>query len=145
MIVSNEIMNFHNFLNQSWPGLSKILENLDWDNKPYFLDEWLQANWELLVEQQILEKNQFLVPYGYDVENLECRYNKQVSKVTHRIICNTKDFKQKQDNIFLSFVNKNEKSFSIAPPFNSVSLKDKHTGKILNKPFENLEFFIIKF
>lgn len=56
--VDLSIKMFANFLNSSWDIAFQILQ------KDYLMNDWLQANWELLVEQQILKPNDYLEVYG---------------------------------------------------------------------------------
>lgn len=74
MSINPLIINFHSFLISCWPSISKIVEELNWDDNPYFIENWMQANWELIVEGQILESENLLVPYGYESSS-ECRNN----------------------------------------------------------------------
>jgi len=62
MSIEEMVLNFRDFLNASWSSIRKILYILDWDGDSYFLDDWIEANWELLVDRQI--SNAVLVPYG---------------------------------------------------------------------------------
>lgn len=134
------ITNFRNFLIISWPSLMKIMEHLDWDDSPYFLDEWMQANWELLVEMHILEAGQLLAPYGYN-NSPACRYTQKDNSLTHRVICKKKSDSEFR-HIFLCFKSKTGKTFKIEPPFDFVGVEDIETGDRLSVEFEGLEFSV---
>lgn len=53
MPVHQLIVNFQQFMLACWPQLTQVMQSLDWDNDPYFVDNWIQANWELMVEKQL--------------------------------------------------------------------------------------------
>lgn len=86
MSIDKLIVNFRGFLIACWPNIFEVLRCLDWDESPCFLEDWMQANWELMVEKQILESGQFLEPYGYS-NSQKCRYASKNEKATHRIVC----------------------------------------------------------
>lgn len=140
MSIYQLMVSFRNFLNSSWPSVMETMEEHDWDDSPYFLDQWIQANWELLVEKHILEPKQLLVPYGYN-SSPGCRYSHKEDKSTHRVVCKKKgdaDF----GYIFLCFESKMKGAYSISPPFDYASIKNIKEGTILDVDFKALEFAI---
>jgi len=52
--VTKQVLYYRAFLNKAWPTIDLFLEELDWDNDPYFLDHWMQTNWKLLVEHMLV-------------------------------------------------------------------------------------------
>ncbi|HEY4832190.1 MAG TPA: hypothetical protein VIH61_06485, partial [Waddliaceae bacterium] len=54
--VTNQIALFRDFLNVVWPSLNALMAKHNWDDDGCFTDEWLQLNWEYLVERQIFGK-----------------------------------------------------------------------------------------
>ena len=140
MLISDLINNFRTFLILSWPCLSSILEKLDWDESPYFLENWLQANWELLVEQQILEDKQFMRPYGYDASP-NCRFNSKGSVTTHQVICTLNGGGDGKKYIFLAFVTtSNGSNYKIEAPFDYVDVEEVNTGNRITLPIEKVDF-----
>lgn len=142
MSINQLIINFHSFLIACWPNLSKILDQLDWDESPYFLDNWMQANWELIVEMQTLDAGQLLVPYGYGSSS-GCRYTCRDAKLTHRVTCKKKCVPEYQYN-FLCFVSKRDGVFKIEPPFNFIDVEDVKTGDRFSLAFDEVDFSIEK-
>ena len=142
MPVNNLIINFHGFLVACWPNISKVLEQLDWDESPYFLDNWMQANWELIVEEQALESGRLLVPYGYN-SSPRCRYTCKDGKLTHRVICRKKGQLESRYN-FLCFVSKENGVFKVEPPFDFISVEDVENGERLRLAFDEVHFSIEK-
>ena len=61
----------------------QLMSNHDWDDDGSFIREWLQVNWEFLVERELLEKKGFLKPYTYS--NHRITFPNAVA--THVIIC----------------------------------------------------------
>lgn len=139
MSANDLISNFRNFLITSWPCLSNVLGILDWDRSPYFLDYWIQANWELLVEQQLLENDQFLRPYGYGASP-GCRLIGKESITTHQFVCVRKGRKDSRKFVFLAFVASKGDGYKIEPPFDHVDVEDVLNGNRLTLPSIELEF-----
>lgn len=84
---------FAKFLHASWDGACEVARSLEQLDPTEFMSDWVQANWELLVETPFRELagfgDAFLEPYG---EGAEC--NEASSRVwkpealpTHRIVC----------------------------------------------------------
>ena len=48
MNVENLVENFRQLIIAAWPQLQAIVGQVK--DHPYFIDDWLQANWELMVE-----------------------------------------------------------------------------------------------
>ncbi len=142
MSINQLIINFRSFLIACWPNISKILEQLDWDGSPYFLDNWMQANWELIVETQTLELGQLLSPYGYKSSS-KCRYTYKNAKLTHRVTCKKNGSSEPQYN-FLCFVSKKDGVFKIEPPFDFIDVEDIKTGDRLSLAFGEMDFSIEK-
>ena len=132
------ILHFRDFLIQSWPCLSKTMHFSDWDDDPHFIDDWMQANWELLVERQI-ESVQVLAPYGYGVLS-EIRYSNN-TLITHRVVCREKADPTGNTYVFQSFLTK-EDGWRIWTPFDYVEAENLATGKLSMIKFEELEFSV---
>lgn len=86
---------FTTLINSCWGSLSSIIES---DRTGSFLEDWLQANWELIVEGSLYDKGVVLEPYG---EGADC--NGGSSRVfypdrdpTHRLVC----VSRKNDGVF---------------------------------------------
>jgi hypothetical protein len=83
--VTSVLLKFGDFINENWNSIKFFLSP---DNVNYEYDDWLQANWEILVETKICEPGQFLYHYG---EGADCYgefsrvsyYNKTP---THKIV-----------------------------------------------------------
>ena len=139
MSANQLISNFQKFILACWPQLSVIMENLDWDNDPYFVESWIQANWELMVEKQVLDNGHLLLPYGYDVKP-ECRHTNRGKAATHRVIATVKNESKKYS--FLSFTSKNSGAAKFDMPLEFVSVKDLSTGDISQIQLDKVEFSV---
>jgi hypothetical protein len=133
------ILNFHNFILACWPQINIILNNLDWDDNPYFIDHWLQSNWELLVERQLLDSGCFFPPYGYDTSP-ECRQTRVGSVATHRLMVRLSSSENKFE--FVNFLTVSSSGNRIEPPFDKVGVRDSVKGEITYTPLELVEFYI---
>lgn len=137
MKIEDLVLNFKCFMISSWPQLENIMGNLDWDDQPYFLDDWLQANWELIVERQLEIEGIVLPAYGYN-QDTEARYTKVGFSETHKVVCNIAGVDK--EKLFLKLVSKSDAGFSLEPPFDHVLVKG-----IGNKELEYYNIGDVKF
>ena len=77
MSVDTAIRMFANFLNDSWATASKLLPGRKYTSDEDSYNDWLQANWELLVERKILRIEEYLEVYGDGAD-----YNASSSRIT---------------------------------------------------------------
>lgn len=113
---------FRRFLTDSWPVMLDCADAAGWGNDPNFLDRWAQANWELLVEQQILDKDQYLPPYDSMKEDPKLRQTSVGSRATHRLFCIDDQTAENSSHRFLSFITMRKGSVWVDAPFDYVSL-----------------------
>ena len=136
MNVDEIVRNFQQFLEASWQSVENI--PLTEEGEHLRLD-WLQANWEILVEAVIQpDGTSFLEFYG---EGAECngassRVWEPHAEATHRICCVPKDGSEvtdlvtggsiePQDLDFFGFGNPDrERRLILQPPFNVIVLSD---------------------
>ncbi|CAG9000319.1 MAG: hypothetical protein CENE_02314 [Candidatus Celerinatantimonas neptuna] len=141
MPIHQLMLNFQQFMVACWPQLTQVMQNLDWDNDPYFVDKWIQANWELMVEEQLGRKGITLLPYGYD-SSPNSRYTRVGASATHRVICKLKDTENRL--AFLSFISKAGGELKLEPPFDNVCVKNLDTNDITSLLIDDVEFFVDK-
>lgn len=55
---------FVRFINESWDTVIPLLEGRDYTTDESSIADWLQLNWEILVERKVLKINQYLDVYG---------------------------------------------------------------------------------
>lgn len=148
--VTSQILKFRDFLIHSWGDLDNLMSNHDWDDDGGFIEEWLQVNWEFLVERELLETKGFLKSYTYD--NFRITHPNAVP--THEIICKAKRNKPLIDDrtqqvistdIKLGFGGLEKKldlGYGRYPPFDyvtGITQDKKHFYEIY---IENVDFFI---
>jgi hypothetical protein len=64
MNIDKAIRVFADFLNNSWIIVSQLLLDRNYTSNEDSVNDWLQANWELLVERNVLKVNEYLEVYG---------------------------------------------------------------------------------
>ena len=138
MNVDEIVRNFQQFLEASWQSVESMLPSTEEGGEDLRLD-WLQANWEILVEAVIQpDGTSFIEFYG---EGAECngassRVWKPHAEATHRICCVPKDGSEvtalvtggsikPQDLDFFCFGHWDGKWYVTHPPFNAVVLSGR--------------------
>ena len=130
--VDQIIHNYRNFLLSSWRNITFITELLNEQDKEEFINDFCQANWELMVEGPLCSPGGYLEAYGYGADSngasSRILYPDQVP--THKIVCN-----KIKDNVinkfnglilkeetldFDGFVNNKNNSYLFEPPFDHV-------------------------
>ncbi len=132
------ILNYLKFLNatsESFQNLGTMVENSDYLRE--LQNDYLQANWEILVESIICEPGkEFLEIYG---EGADCNRNSSrvcfpKKKATHKIKIRpkhsieildriTEEIIEVEEYFFNSFVSYSNKDYSIKSPFNAVLIE----------------------
>ena len=135
MSVTKTLENFRIFLEVSWDRITAVTDaRPDGDS---LLDDWLQANWELLVEASVCSTpNEFLEIYGdgADCNSPSSRVWKPDATPTHQIYCIALSHDGAEDKFtgrsisieeltFGRFVNWEGKKYGSSPPFNSILLE----------------------
>ncbi len=124
--ITEELQSFRAILRESWPFLSPLVQK---DKTGSFLEDWMQANWEMVVECSIPpELGVVLEIYG---EGADCTTTSRVWKPdampTHRVFCETSgdtkindvlmDMEVTGPVIFDSFCTIKDGWKDISPPF----------------------------
>jgi hypothetical protein len=143
--INEVVLNFRNFLVVSWDAFmvfnkERYIANID--EKDIIIEErtndWLQANWEILIESVILYGlNEFIEVYGFgaDTNGASSRVSFPEAKATYRIICKPRngdkvkdlfsnEFKSMDNTKFEQFVNWGGTYYQVNPPFDYVLLGD---------------------
>lgn len=140
MSTNQLIINFRNFLIHCWPTIQNVMDHIAWDDSPYYLDDWMQANWELLVEKPATKSGEFLATYGY-LKDSECRYTNKGVSITHKITCQQLTSSEAKYD-FIKFISKKNEAYWISPPFELVLVENIETKKRTYIPHSDLEYFI---
>ncbi len=149
---TTHILKFRDFLAHSWADLDSLMENHNWDDDGSFTIDWIQVNWEFLVERQLLEKKGPLKSYF----NWDFRITQPKAIATHEIICKPKSNKQFIDDRsqiiiphdttleFGGFITRRDPGYGYYPPFDYLTLhaeNRKYTYKVL---VDDVDFFLSK-
>ncbi|MCH1430721.1 MAG: hypothetical protein GWP59_08715 [Chlamydiales bacterium] len=54
--LTKQIFIFRDFLVASWPYLDDLMDNHDWEDDGWFIQDWLDINWQHLVGREVLGK-----------------------------------------------------------------------------------------
>src|SRR5437868_1205869 len=93
--VTQTILNYKNFLLASKFSVDKLLVNHDWHDDSEAYPNWVQANWELLVELMLVNENEYLGTISF-FEKGE-RYRTKSLNATYWIICESHEISAKFD------------------------------------------------
>lgn len=93
MTIDASIKTFAQFLNKSWDVVQGLLKNRDYTTDNSSISDWIQANWELLVERKVLNINEYLEVYdeGADFYGGSSRITDMNALSTHKIVTKIKD------------------------------------------------------
>jgi hypothetical protein len=150
--VTTHILKFRKFLIDVWGDLDTLMEDHDWDEDGCFIDEWLQTNWELLVERELLGKTGFLNSFG--IFHGRKRYHNEIVKNTHEIICLPRhgvdlvddETKKSIPNgtrlVFHIFLKKLDVSHGLYPPFDYAGVVSEGRKYRYMVPVKDVEFFL---
>ena len=62
--LTKQIELFRQFLVSGWPNLDALMEHHDRNNDMAFSDDWIQTNWEFLVERELLGNGRYVSADG---------------------------------------------------------------------------------
>ncbi len=124
MSVNNILKKFVNLLLAYWKTIESLSKK---DTTESFQIDWLQANWELIVEHFVFPTdyfaNRFLVPYGdgADCNGMSSRVWEPDAVMSHGLVC-----KSINNNLIQDFLNKQKLDTSVEPVVfdRFVSMKD---------------------
>lgn len=103
MQIDKAIKKFADFLNSSWLIVYPLLVERSYTSNEESINDWLQANWELLVERKVLNINEYLEVYGdgADYHGASSRIIDIEALPTFKVTVNL----QKNTNIILDILN----------------------------------------
>lgn len=87
--VQEIMLGFRDFLVIAWPAFQQQLQFIPAINQEYVIDDWLQMNWEALVERAVCQYCQMLQAYGNggDANGMSDRIVFPNARATHIITC----------------------------------------------------------
>lgn len=150
--LTKQLEYFRQFLISSWPYLDILMENHDWDNDMDFIDDWLQTNWEFLIERELLGQGIYLSPLAIYLSTRTITKNASPNySVITLVSKNVLDFKTGKylpKNCalrLLGFCSElAEGGTGLYPPFDLVDLVSDSTREHFIASFSELEFQLMK-
>lgn len=87
MEINQTVRAFASFLNASWDIVIPLLLGREYTSDESSVGDWLQSNWEILVEKKILKQNEYLEIYsdGADYNGASSRMNDIEALPTHTL------------------------------------------------------------
>ena len=138
MLVDKTIKSFATFLNISWKYVEPLLKDRNYTSNEDSLADWIQANWEILIERKILPWGNYLEVYGSgaDFNGTSSRITDIDSLPTHTVYVNNlkkiKDFVNNEimetssfEFKFEEFVSIQNDFYAFVPPFKFVMVSDR--------------------
>ncbi len=77
MDIDNAIKIFSTFLNKSLDTIIPLLSDRSYTTDEGSISDWLQSNWEILVERKVLQLNEYLEVYGEGAD-----FSRESSRIT---------------------------------------------------------------
>ncbi|ADI38001.1 putative uncharacterized protein [Waddlia chondrophila 2032/99] len=154
--ITNHIMLFREFLNISWDHvIYKIMDEHNWDDDSDFIDDWMQINWELLVERELLE-NRFTLAQFSTTHLGENILNP--GKLPDFMVVGKSDHLELKDIVSSTVISEDKilrlftfntwslksKALAFGPPFEVAGLVDIETNEIFHVLVEHLSFWLYK-
>ena len=153
--ITDTIVHFRKYLLVIWDDIDNLMSHHDWEDDGYFIHNILQANWELLVEKQLLEPNEILTPYSSYYGSKPVLHKNGVP--THRVICKVKDDRQLYSIPHKKLIPENstlifrillrafkEGSDGLYPPFDAVDLITADHKHLCCVPLSDVTFYLEK-
>ncbi|MFA7325896.1 MAG: hypothetical protein WC121_04470 [Candidatus Kapaibacterium sp.] len=105
---------FREFLNKTWDLVNPLIIERYYsftDEDSY--SDWIEANWELLIEKKLLNSDEFLVEYGSgaDIYGDSGRITELSGKPTHKVVINSLNGNEVYDYLNKKFITLNNNTF----------------------------------
>jgi len=136
MEINQAVRIFSSFLNASWDIVMPLLLSREYTSDDSSIGDWLQANWEMLVEKKILKQDEYLEIYsdGADYNGASSRMNDIEALPTHTLtafpnskavdVLNNEIISSKEAFEFDRLVGFQNGFYINQPPFNYALLND---------------------
>lgn len=138
MDIDKVIRVFSDFLNKSWGVIIPLLSDRSYTTEESSKSDWLQSNWEILVERKVLQLNEYLEVYGEgaDFNGESSRITDIDSFPTHFVkvlVNNDKDILnnseiESSEYTFERLVGFRDGFYTDIPPFDFVLVQDEDIG-----------------
>lgn len=149
--VTSHISKFRNYIAGVWHVMEELIKNHDWEKDPDFIEDWLQANWECLVEQELLGKGKYLLPFRRCASGKRINHPdavpEYVIRVEPSVITNIKGKiidKPRRPLRLYGFSMPTEKGYKAKPPFYYGEIVNDKTGKCYRGHLGSMNFSLEK-
>lgn len=142
-MVDTTVRQFAEFINNSWYSTIFLLKDRTYASDEDSISDWLQVNWELLVERRLLGVKQYLEVYGEgaDFYGSSSRITDHNFLPTHAIklqlknertldLLNDEEFNS-DDMTFEKFVSFKDGFYHVEPDFKYVLLNDDSIERVV--------------
>ena len=138
MNIDKAIRIFSDFLNRSWELIIPLLSDRSYTTDDSSKSDWLQSNWEILVERKVLQLNEYLEVYGCgadfnggssritDIESAPTHFVKVIVDKEEDILNNLKV--ERSEYTFELLVGFRDGFYTDIPPFDFVLVEDENIG-----------------
>lgn len=152
--ITHHINKFRKLLSNSLPNVDELMEGHDWDDDGALIDDWLLANWELLVERELLGQGCCLtspsIPQGYRITNkgmpsqfyVAVEIVKQSACYTDEVAESVRVAQSCQVLRFAGFCTEIKGGHGFYPPFDTATVYSEDTRQYFSIPFSLLRFFV---
>ena len=141
--VTAHLAAFREFLNASWSCFSALRTQSVWEDNHTLIREFLQANWRVLVESQLLPSGGRLPRYFTCLRPRGPAASEE--HPTHYIKCEMPGSKfdlVDRRVALLGIVNRLDTGSGVYPPFDHVEMYPVETSKVLIAPFHMVRFIL---
>ena len=156
MNITYAIRLFSSFLNATFNIVHPLIEERSYTSDEESINDWLQSNWELLIEKKILGKDEYFEVYGNgaDFYGASSRITDMEALPTHKIVVkkgrysiakdvlNDETIQLDNNLIFDRLVGFEDGFYVIKSEFNHVLLNDQIHDKERVISLEGVEFEI---
>jgi hypothetical protein len=152
MVINNEIRAFSDFLNSCWDIVIPLLLGRPYSSDEGSIGDWLQVNWEILVEKKVLHQDEYLEIYGdgADFYGASSRMTDIEASPTFsiKVVLNNEGIIDLLNNELISnlefafdrLVGFKDGFYINAPPFNYVLIQDDSMGIERVLPLRSVKF-----
>jgi hypothetical protein len=143
--INHHITKFLKFLNIGDVLVEDLMGDHDWDNDSFLPMEWMQANWKLLVQREILGENCYLPPFFGSV-----RLFNRDKPTTHNLVAKIKNDPESSYGLGSFLTQIDVGKYWYKPPYNIAHLylladQNKSSRDPYYFPIDKVDFFIVEY
>lgn len=152
IVITKHIITFREFLLTSWNDYHNLVAGHLHEMDSDFLDDWIQANWEFLVERELLQNQGYVNSIGVSYPQPRITYPD--AECTYLVLCHSKSIagefdinkkiKLTKDSsfIFRCFFSKVDDNLILSPPFDLIGGSFIGSGELFFFELNQIEFIL---